>query len=274
MKYASAILAFPSVALAVCHHGTSLWSRDVTIASFNYEGETGPIGWAALDEANEACATGTRQSPVNLVVGAGIRQLNYTDHDDRISIELPDIEESAEFENLGSTLEVVMEGKGASIEYDGVNATLKQFHFHTPSEHHINGEYYPMEAHFVFDAGESIIVLGIPIEIEHRDSYLMHSVFKHVEEISAPGSTSETGPLSFKRLLHHVERSAIWSYSGSLTTPPCSEVVTWLVVDKPIAVSPHTYKTVKHILGYNARYTQNEPGKDNLLEFANKEIFG
>lgn len=149
MKFLVILTAVPSFTAAVCHHGTSLWAREVDIATFDYEGETGPIGWAALDEANEQCARGIRQSPVNLVETPEINIVQGVE----VKLSLPSVYGGAELENLGSTLEVMMEGKNASVAYNGMHGELKQFHFHTPSEHHIRGEHYPMETHFVFDTG-------------------------------------------------------------------------------------------------------------------------
>lgn len=274
MKFqSSALLALPSLAAAFCHHDTELWARDlppslnaraegaIQVAEFTYEGETGALGWHAMKPEWKTCATGKRQSPANLELGATIKQIPGSD----VTMYIPNVDH-AELENLGSTLEVVM--TGGWISYGGVNGTLRQFHFHTPSEHHINGEHFPMEVHFVFDAGSSLIVLGVPIEIDTCDDSLLTSVFKNADAAAAPGTSTETGPLNFKAIYDRIQNAQLWNYAGSLTTPPCSEVVTWLVASQPLRVSPKTYKKTKSIMGYNARYTQNTPEQINLIEYA------
>jgi carbonic anhydrase len=95
--------------------------------------------WHHLDKANALCSTGKNQSPINMAEGA------FTlDSGSNITVTLPDkLPEGATFENLGSTVEVVMEGLGASLSLDGLEYELAQFHFHHPSEHVDNGVSMP-----------------------------------------------------------------------------------------------------------------------------------
>lgn len=128
-----------------CAHGTSLMRRAEGVIEepkFGYDGLKGPLNWASLSSDNSLCNTGTKQSPINLVSG------NITvDSGAAYKISIADTEGS-EFENLGTTVEVLVNGTLTSAlgEY-----TMKQFHFHTPSEHHVNGQYSAMETHFVFE---------------------------------------------------------------------------------------------------------------------------
>lgn len=137
-----------SLAAASCSYGTTLFPRDTRapVATFAYDGLNGPLNWYGLNTtANAACALGTRQSPINIVTE------NYGAYSGvELDFALADYPEGAEIENLGSTLEVF--ANGSMTSKCGKQYALKQFHFHTPSEHHINGEYHPMEVHFVFQA--------------------------------------------------------------------------------------------------------------------------
>lgn len=91
------------------------------------------MNWVALaPETNSICATGMRQSPINMVDGV-FHMVPSSD----IKLEIPDFTEGAEFENLGTTVEVV--AKGGSLQLSEANYTLRQFHFHLPSEHLDNG---------------------------------------------------------------------------------------------------------------------------------------
>jgi carbonic anhydrase len=135
---------------ASCLHGTSILPREtagglVKISEFGYTGLWGPLNWAGLTEKNSACAKSSTQSPINIDDSVELAQIIP-----QITIE--NVEE-AEFENLGTTVEVIVNGTAAVGERI---FNLKQFHFHTPSEHRINEEYFPLEVHMVHEAaGES-----------------------------------------------------------------------------------------------------------------------
>ena len=85
------------------------------------------------------------------------------------------------------------------------------------------------------------------------------------------GDTTVTGPLTSKDLTTLVRDSDVFHYDGSLTTPPCTEGVKWSVVRDPAFVSVETFAGAKGVMGFNARYTQNEPGERNLLDRAGGE---
>lgn len=140
-------LSLVYTALAACNYGTTEFPREpnVPIGTFGYTGLDGPLNWYSLDKsANILCAEGHFQSPINLNssirVAPGNRGLTFN---------ITSYPEGAELENLGTTLEVPANGT-FTIADNTYN--LAQFHFHTPSEHRIDLEHYPMELHFVFQA--------------------------------------------------------------------------------------------------------------------------
>lgn len=145
------------LASANCIHGTSLHRREegpggtVKVSSFGYTGLLGPLNWAGLAPENSACATSTNQSPVNI------------DNTISLATEAPVIVipsvKAAEFENLGSTIEVIVNG---TTTFAGTEFELRQFHFHTPSEHRIAEEYFPLEVHMVHEAAGTLpCLLGV-----------------------------------------------------------------------------------------------------------------
>lgn len=147
MKVAAAILPLLTAATASCLRGTSLLPRAadgvVEVNSFNYTATGGPLNWYGLDKENFACSKGKRQSPIDI----NTEDIGYSSHKN-ISFYVPNADH-VKFENLGSGLEVVLTN-GTLITSSG-HYKLAQFHFHTPSEHRVNEEYFPMEAHFVFE---------------------------------------------------------------------------------------------------------------------------
>jgi hypothetical protein len=91
------------------------------------------------------------------------------------------------------------------------------------------------------------------------------SVFANLDKAAETGSAAGTMPLDFASLKEHVAASTVWQYQGSLTTPPCSEGVSWNVVENPLFVDATLFRKVKTVMKFNSRYTQNEPGQDNFL---------
>jgi carbonic anhydrase len=146
-----ALTALGASASASCLHGTSLQPRrlikyegeleTVEVSKFGYTGLQGPLNWAGLSEENAACKESNNQSPINLA-SPQIEQVAPG----AMKISIPKVE-AAELENLGSTVEVVMEGLNGTLAFEGKTFALKQFHFHTPSEHRINEEHFPLEMH-------------------------------------------------------------------------------------------------------------------------------
>lgn len=166
-------------------------------------------------------------------------------------------------ENLGTTLEVPVTGKTTVA---GVEYRLKQFHFHTPSEHRIFEEYYPLEMHMVHESADGkILVLGITFQMSQSTTDLLTSVFIAINAARNPGSWAPTGPLNFGPLINHLTTTPLYRYSGSLTTPPCKEGVTFLITERPLPLNVQTFNAVKSVMKFNSRYTQDTLGQVNLL---------
>jgi carbonic anhydrase len=286
-----------SMASAMCNYGTSLNPRSEkrAEASFGYHELDGALNWHGLNELSAPCATGQNQSPINVIPSELTTVCGSS-----LQFDVEDAPEGLEFENLGTTVEVFAEG--GSIVLGDATYNLAQFHFHTPSEHHINGEYFPAEVHFVFQttgtcfsklmmpsisprwaaANTSLLidnktaVVGFPIEITGGldTSPLLSSVLAFIGNIPNAGDITRTTALDFADLERTLSTADVYQYSGSLTTPPCSEEISWNVVATPLTIDLQTFKTVKSILKFNSRYTQNTPGEVNLLDNARNVLDG
>lgn len=117
---------------------------------------------------------------------------------------------------------------------------------------------------------DSLSVVGFLIELgsNNEASALLANVFENVDEISEPGTETHTGPLDFSELSTHLNGTEVFQYSGSLTTPPCTQGIAWNVVKDPIFVDLATYRAAKAVMKFNARFTQNQPGETNLISVA------
>ncbi|KAM0213996.1 hypothetical protein ACHAQD_009029 [Fusarium lateritium] len=285
----SLVAAYAPQVLASCAYGTHLHRRSDVIEApkFGYSAANGPANWYNLDpKANDLCATGNHQSPINMADGA-FELLSSSD----LHIEMPDFTDGAEFENLGSTVEVVTEGLGGKLTIDDTTYELKQFHFHLPSEHLDNGTSMAMEMHMVHvSEDKKLAVIGIFIDLDDGAAAATHkskvaarearkpspttpamkstvaaTVLNSVDKIATLGKTTHTKPLKMTGLVSLLESGSFKSYSGSLTTPPCSEGIKWLVSTEKLTIPTSTYLKARSVIGYNARFPQNVPGEENIL---------
>ncbi|KAH6971990.1 alpha carbonic anhydrase [Ilyonectria destructans] len=263
---AASLLALAGAAVAACNYGTSFFPREanVPVGTFGYTGLNGPLNWYGLNKtANKLCAKGRNQSPINLNASIPVSPGKVA------AFKVDNYPHGSKFENLGTTVEVPANG---TLTAGGRTYSLAQFHFHTPSEHRFELEYFPMEAHFVFQAKDkSIAVVAFPIALGLADP-LLASVFAYVSGAATPGQATLTGPLIFTGLEHHLTSNPIYHYSGSLTTPPCSESVEWIISTKPLHIDEFTYNKVKSVVNFNSRYTQNTLGGINLLQNIASEL--
>ena len=215
------------------------------------EGEDGPQHWAALDHSFEACEEGRQQSPVNVVP---------TIHADLPAIDFRYGEIPTEIVNNGHTLQVTVPF-GQGIKVDGHDYELVQFHFHTPSEYHIEGKAYPLELHLVHKDKEGhLAVVGVMIA-EGGVNTELEDIFWGGPE--AAGTTKRL--IDVKTDLGQLipKDGRYFRFMGSLTTPPCSEGVNWHIMTTPITASAMQIEKFRAMFPMNARPLQ--PLNDRLV---------
>ncbi|KAI3397367.1 hypothetical protein diail_10817 [Diaporthe ilicicola] len=99
-------------------------------------------------------------------------------------------------------------------------------------------------------------------------SEMLETVFSSVGEISNPGTATKTPAFAMSGLVAMLSETTFHSYTGSLTTPPCSEGVNWFVASDTLSVTLDTYKAARSVIGYNSRFVQNAPGEQNVLSLS------
>ena len=201
---------------------------------WGYAGEEGPENWAKLSPEFAACA-GKNQAPIDLTrfVKANLKPL-------KISYRAG----GQEIVNNGHTVQVNY-GPGSSISIDGIQFTLTQFHFHAPSENHINGKSYPMEGHFVHaDKDGNLAVVALMFN-DGTENKALKSLWSLMPETA--GDKAQL-PSSFDAASLLPPSYAYYRFNGSLTTPPCTEGVRWLVLKTPVSVSREQLTAFVHVM--------------------------
>lgn len=200
-------------------------------SEWGYDGEHGPDHWCDLDDAFFLCCEGMAQSPIDLVEGIVSMERDLA----ALSFHYP--RTPVEVENNGHTIEAMLPaGADNYIMMGGKRFDLVQFHFHAPSEHLVNGHEFAMEAHLVHQAADgALAVVGVLIEEGKPHTELA----KFWGEL--PHEEGELVDVPLFKVAKFLKRRGVndrsFRYSGSLTTPPCSESVTWIILSRNIEMS-------------------------------------
>lgn len=224
-------------------------------SEWSYEGETSPEHWAEL-EKNSDCL-GNRQSPINIL---DINAIEDDDKESIIDIHYSPVTILKKVRNNGHSVQFDFD-KGDSIVYNKINYNLVQIHFHEPSEHTINGVRYPIEIHLVHQSKEKyytvLSVFGVEGEkseaIEEMESFLPLKKGQE-REINKEFDLSRIFP----------ENKTYYSYGGSLTTPPCSETVQWVIFKDPIVISLEEVLKLKDNMPLE-NYRNEQPINDRIV---------
>jgi carbonic anhydrase len=219
---------------------------------WSYAGKDGPRAWGKLDSGYSSCSMGHTQSPINITATK--------------KVELPPLQ----FDYRPVPLNIIDNGHSIQVNYAAGSTltvgdksyTLKQFHFHHPSEEHINGHAYDMVAHLVHaDASGHLAVVAILMEKGASNTFIdtvWANIPKEKEKaVDVPGVS-----VNAKDLLP--ANHGYYEFAGSLTTPPCSEGVTWFVLKRPVDLSAGQLGLFARLYPRDARPIQPVNGREIL----------
>jgi carbonic anhydrase len=234
--------ALRALALASC----TLFAPAVSAAEaphWSYEGHAGPARWGKLGAVDKVCGIGNQQSPIDIVAST--------------KADLPklDIAWGGTVDtilNNGHTIQVNA-GEGSTLTVGSEKYKLVQFHFHRPSEHKIDGKSFAMEVHFVHaTASGGLGVVGVLMTAGQPNATFSKIVaampVKAGPPVKADTAIDPNGLLPAGR--------SYYSYEGSLTTPPCSETVSWMLLTDPIEVAEADIAAFAKLYAMNARPAQ------------------
>ena len=222
--------------------------------------EVGPAKWGTLP-GNSACASGKRQTPIDLTS----QTAKPRDLPNLVFAYKPS---SLSMLNNGHTVQMTYDA-GSTLGHAGTveSSRLVQFHFHAPSEHTLEGASFPMEAHLVHvnAAGLPVAVVGVFVNAGRENAGLA----KAFQDLPAkPGDKrAPAGSTIDARALLPSDKT-FFSYSGSLTTPPCTEGIVWYVLKTPIEMSSaqiDAFTSLEH-LAHTNRPIQSLGGRTILVD--------
>lgn len=246
MKLQKLIRHFTVAALALC---AATWANaEGPRPHWEYEGKHGAAHWGELEPGFEACARGASQSPIDI---------RNTVKEELPALDFQYTAGAPTLVNNGHTVQVNMPA-GSKLVVEGKAMELLQFHFHTPSEEAIGGKRAAMVAHFVHkDADGALGVVAVLIQ-PGKTNAAWAPIFEHLprmgETLTVDGLTLNPGALL-------PAKKGYYSFAGSLTTPPCSEGVKWMVLKEPVKLGDKQIKAFRQLYNANARPLQPLNGR-------------
>ncbi|KAK2995195.1 hypothetical protein RJ640_026470 [Escallonia rubra] len=237
---APAVFFFLTVALLLVNAYVAASDQPI---SFSYSGAKGPNKWGSLSPLSKECSVGKLQSPIDIVKDKVVVNKNLK----------PLIREyhpaTATLDDNGFNVAVSYKGSAGVMIADGKNYSLVQMHWHSPSEHRINGVRLAAELHLVHKGDDgSITVLGILYHYGHADP-VVHKIQKSLKKLAKEASASLThahialGTFDTKQMRRSTHK--YYRYDGSFSTPPCTQNVIWHILAKVRSISRGQVKALK-----------------------------
>ncbi len=219
-------------------------------AHWSYAGRSGPEHWSKLDPGYAQCASGARQSPIDIREGA------------RLELE------PIAFDYRPSPLRIVDNGHtvrveaapGSFISVGGGVYELKQLHFHNPAEEVVDGKRHALSAHLVHAAEDGrLAIVAVLFELSGQPNDMLRGLWPHLPLEQGRETVLPEVQMDWNAVLP-AERG-YYAYIGSLTTPPCTEGVLWLVMKTPVPVSQAQVDVFARLYPMNARPLQAANGR-------------
>lgn len=245
---------FLSVAIALGMFATAgaAIAADDHAHSWGYDGKAGAANWGDLKPEYATCKLGQNQSPID-IKGAAAADL-----------------EAIKFDYKSSPLKIIDNGhtiqanyaSGSSITVNGKQYKLLQVHFHQPSEEKVDGKAYPMDAHLVHKSEDGKLAVVAVLLKEGKRNPFLKTLWKNIPKQKKQEVSVKNVNINLAKLLP--EKQGYYAFSGSLTTPPCSEEVSWMVLNTPVEMSKAQIAKFGKYYSNNARPVQ--PLNDRSLK--------
>ena len=245
------------------HAATRALPAPVEQPHWSYRGDDGPDAWGRLAPEWAPCAVGHGQSPIDLsgAVARPAPALHAAYGAAKLAI--AHNEHTADIVNTGHAVQV-SSPRGDVLTLGRDSYELLQFHFHTPSEHTVNGQRFPLEAHFVHRAPDGRLAV---VAVLFRAGAPNAGLRPVVERLPArKGVEFHYEHLETDASYFLPKDRTTFRYEGSLTTPPCTEGVAWVVFASPVSASVEQIAALRRASGTNSRPRQAAFGRSVTVE--------
>jgi carbonic anhydrase len=230
-------------------------AKPIEHAHWSYtEGPDGPANWWRTSKDNLLCSAGKQQSPINIEGG--------------ILVDLPPLRFDYKISPLtiqdnGHTI-LVNYAEGSNLSLDARQYRLVQFHFHKPSEEAIDGKRADMVAHLVHQHHDGrllvvAVLMNSSLEASQAENAAFQMILNHIPLVKKESSSPNGVMIDLNQLLP--KNLAYFTFMGSLTTPPCSENVQWVVLKEAAVISKQQLDNFSRIYPNNARPLQSRSGR-------------
>jgi len=218
-------------------------------AHWAYNGKDGPKNWAKLDRAYAECKLGHHQSPIDI---------HHTEKAELPPIQFDYKPTPLKVEDNGHTV-VVSYAPGSFITVGDHRYQLTQFHFHHPSEEHVNGKGFDMVIHLVHSDGSGNLAVVAVLLKPGKINAALQAVWDHLPKEKDKAVAVEDVSINAADLLP--ADHGYYIFEGSLTTPPCTEPVTWFVLKTPEEISSGEVEVFARLYPHDARPPQKLEGR-------------
>ncbi len=217
-----------------------------TFAQWGYKDGLGASNWALLDDEYKICKEGKNQSPINIEdsVDTILEELTFYDDSRATTIE------------YDSKVLKVNFARGNAVEFINDEYNLQQMVFHTPAENKIEGETFPMEVQLVHTNKKGfILILSVLVEEDEETNIVLNKLLRNIPVKAGDKNELKSDIYGYDIL---PQEKDYFTFDGSLTTPPCTEGVKWIVLKNTIKASKDQIKDFQELMGNNARPIQNK----------------
>ncbi|TKC82975.1 carbonic anhydrase family protein [Trinickia terrae] len=224
---------------------------------WTYSGTSGPEHWAQISEAFHTCESGRAESPID------IRSTKKAPADTpRIQFSYEPV--PVHLLNTGHAIQFAATPGKDSVTLGDTRYQLVQFHFHSPGEERFASRASPMDLHLVHaDASGKLLVVAVQFVVGDTPNPVLGALLDDIP--MNPGEEKTDNALLVNPLgLLPATKSGYYTYSGSLTTPPCSEGVTWIELKEPVTISRAQLEAMRGFYDHNQRPVQPLNGREIL----------
>jgi carbonic anhydrase len=223
-----------------------------TTAPWDYEGKRGALEWGKLDPAYKACSQGHEQSPVDIRTARLNKKLQ--------PIEFHYMGGPVTLENNGHTV-IVHVDPGSYIIAGGVRYELVQFHFHHPGEEAVKGKITDMNIHLVHKSADgklAVVAIRLAEDRTTPPNAVLATLWQHLP--TKAGTSEKIADMVNPGGLLPADRG-YWTYTGSLTAPPCTEGVRWFIFEQEMTLSRDQLRAFATLFKVNSRALQDLHGR-------------